>query len=152
MIEIEELDHVLALARDRLDAGRKDEAADYLDQLIGSFKTVPEWVWPEARRAQRDMMSGASVDWQSTRDEFLLAINSTIVRTLNRHEAEHKGLLNQNADRKDRAEHRREEIRQVYKRGMSAGDVVNALKRANFGEYKRSTIEKDLQKIRGRVR
>lgn len=91
MIEIAELDHVLALAQDRLTAGRKDEAADYLDQLIDCFDAVSTWAWPATRRAQRDMLSGEPVNWTGAREEFLLAINSQIVSSLNERAAEKRG-------------------------------------------------------------
>lgn len=147
MIEIAEIDHVITLAQDRQKAEMPEESSDYLNQLIEAL--APDWNWPDTRFAQMRIRTGGLVDWHAVREEMLLAVNSTLVKTLGRHESESRGRNNLNANKRDKAEDRRDEIRQVYRVGMSAGDVENALRQADLGPYPRSTIEKDLRKIRG---
>ncbi len=110
------------------------------------------WEALESRRVEVGL-SASELDEYALLASLAFDYLDTALRpTRIREDREGAGLENKNADRRDKAEDRRDEIRQVYKPGMSAGDVERALNQHSFGPYKRSTIEKDLKKIRGSAR
>jgi hypothetical protein len=153
MIEIAEIDHALDLARYRVEkapdvgeAGRQmlAEARSILEMLGEQIGSAGPVLW----RATLDVESGHAIDWGALRDECLLASNFWIMRGIKRHTEEGKGRDKLNRDRKDKARDRRDEIRMVYRPGMSAEDVRRAIVRAGGENHKLRTIQGDLKKIR----
>lgn len=112
------------------------------------------WQALEDKRLASDLSAEELDQYAALAQAAFDALEAAQWPTQKREKAEEVGRNNRNKDRRCAAEDRRDEIRQVLRDrpDMSAGDVELALKRANLGSYPRSTIEKDLQKIRGRVK
>lgn len=150
MIELEELDHVLSLSRDRLAAGRADEAADHIEQLIEAL--APDWHWPAARRAQHAIRTGGTVDWNSTREEFMLGINATIVAALNRRDAEkrgsEKGVKQRQRNAGFASDDMLDEVRSIHDPAKSAEWHRKRLAARGLTAPGLRTVQRYLQKIR----
>lgn len=153
MIEIAEIDHALDLARYRVERapclgedGHRmlTEARNILEMLGDQIGGAGPLLW----RATMNVESGYAVDWRAVRDECLIAANLWIMRGIERTTKESEGRDRLNRDRKDKAKDRHDEIRMVYRPGMSAEDVRRAIVRAGGENHKLRTIQDDLKKIR----
>jgi hypothetical protein len=143
MIEIEEVNHALDLARDRAEAGMRHEAAGImadLDRELGGHVFG-------LKRAQWDVTSGHAIDWGDLRDEAHLAVNAQIIAAMDREAKRGKGRDKLNRGRKFEAADRMDEVRAVYRPGLSAEKVRQKLESAGTSMPLRS-VQRYLKKIR----
>lgn len=145
MTDIDDLDVALAVARDNAAAGLPENAATVLDTLVGRTG----WAGPAIVRAARQLRDGAGpVDWEAVREEYLQAVvNVTVVRAEERAAAEGEGLAKVNNNRRDKAADRRDEVRPLAARGLSAEQIRHTLERQG-SSYPLRTIQRDMKKIR----
>lgn len=145
MIEIEEIDHALAVARNRLDVGWRADARGILEMLNEELGGNLPKLW----RAAMVIESGWPIDWTELREECLLATNAQIIAVMERQAKEAVGRDKINHDRRDRANDRMDDVRAAFMPGDSAETVRRRIIRNGGPVYSARSISRDLRKLRG---
>ncbi len=147
MIEIEEIDHALDLARDR--AEHKQWA--HVGSILGLLRDELGHCGPELCRSLYIAETAGwaqAIDWLAIREEALAVINAYIVKAQMRAKYEDKGRARINNDKKDRAEERRDAVRRLSADGAPPHIVRQRVIQALEGAPSLRTIQDDLKKIR----